>query len=181
MDDEKMKEAWRMNACRSCDNLMKTAMSKDIIEFRHKTALTRLSDRYRRFFTVGFIMVPASVAWAMNPIFDGPMRMPVIFFLVFYFLLCGFMDLALYRKINAIDVLEMTTGEVIERAKSCKRLHFRFIMILLPLAVLFVTVLVTYFIDDRYIIIGICTGGTIGLLIGSKFLMNFIDDYKNIS
>ncbi len=182
MEDEKMKEAWRMKSSSLYEEtILSQARSNAIIDFKHKTALNRLSDRYRRFFTVAFIFAPVSLIWTSNPLFDGKLQYPLMIYMFIYFMICGIMDLYLYKKVNEIDILAMPTAKVISLAKSCRKLHIRFIFILLPLAAIFIGLLVSQFIDDKIILLCMLIGGGLGLIIGSVFLINFMQDYKRLS
>lgn len=181
MDDDKMKAAWRNRNCDSSSGLINEANSKDIMDFRRETSLERLANRYKRFFMLGFCMIPLVPAWVLAGVLTGPYQIPMMIFGMLYFLLCGCMDVYLYNQVREINVFTMTTGEVIEKAAKCRKLHLRYIMILLPLAIFLIIGLALINIDNKTMVLGICFGCAVGLAIGIMQLSRFMDDYRAIN
>lgn len=181
MDDLKMKAAWRNRNCDSSAELINEANSKDIMDFRRETALDHLANRYKRFFTLAFCMVPLVPCWVLADILTGPYKIPMIILGVFYFLLCGCMDVYLYNQVREINVFTMTTGEVIEKAARCRKLHLQCILVLLPLALLIVVGIALMNVDNKPVVIGVCCGCAAGLALGLMQLSKFMDDYRAIN
>lgn len=180
MDDKKMKETWRRRPCSDARCLIEEARSKEILTFRRKTALQRLADRYRVFYTVAFCMIPANILFLRN-IFDGyDTNYALMYAFALYFLTAGCMDVYLHMRIRRIDVLEMPTSEVIREALDCRKWHLRFMMILLPAAIALIVMMAMCFDTDKYVIYGMLTGGACGIAIGLKAFSDFMNDYRQL-
>lgn len=148
---------------------------------RRKTALQRLSLRYLRFsrMSVGFMVLPVIYIFdkAIEPL---SLRLSLSIFMILFFALASVMDYMLYRKINEIQVDRMSVTEVVRASMLCRKYHHRCIMVLMPMALIFVVTLVWIFSDNIYIMAGIATGFIFGLAIGLRKYLDFMYDYRII-
>ena len=155
----------------------------NIIIGKRKTALQNLADRYKRFSTMGVILILLSMSYIFNPhIIPGDLRWRVGIGIAFalYALTASVMDRWLYNGIRSIDVVTMSVKEVIGKALFYRKRHLQFIAVLLP----FVLVIIGAFAwkgDNIYFRLGILVGFIAGTAIGIFHLMNFLTDYRAIT
>lgn len=178
MDEERMKESWRKSGAGDNGSLLDSALSPEILRGKRKTALTRLADRYRRFYTIAFVFAGISLMWTTNPIFDENVRVPMSIFLVVFFLACGVMDWHLCNKVRDIDIYRMPTAEIIGRAMDCRKLHLQCVMVLMPFAIGFVGFMIWLFSKELPALVGVCLGALVGGVIGTMKFREFMCDYK---
>ena len=150
MDEERMKESWRKSGAGDNGSLLDSALSPEILRGKRKTALTRLADRYRRFYTIAFVFAGISLMWTTNPIFDE----------------------------NDIDIYRMPTAEVIGRAMDCRKLHLQCMLVLMPFAIGFVGFMIWLFSKELPALVGVCLGALVGGVIGTMKFREFMCDYK---
>lgn len=178
MSDDRLKNCWRAGR-----EALRTAIPEggDGVEcLKRHTALERLERRYRFFMLLALACVPLSLSIFTLPEYEGWSRWVLTSAMACYFLLCSGLDFRLLRQIRAIDVLTMPTMEVVERAVSCRRTHLRFVMILLPLALLLVGFMAWGARMDEGMLWGMASGAVAGLLIGAAQLRRFLRDYKAV-
>ncbi len=101
--------------------------------------------------------------------------------MVLYFTTASIMDYWLYRRVSEIDIFTMKVKTVTEIAKTCKKRHHQFMMILIPLCILTLGLMAYCVIDEPYVLIGMITGGAIGLAIGCQKYFDFMKDYHTLS
>ena len=150
---------------------------------KKETALTNLAKRYKRFSTVGLAMILCAFGWlcAQNPIIPNRMRYIVVPVLMLYFATCSIWDWWLYKGVSSIDCFTMSVSEVIDKALYYRKKHLQSMMLLVPFAIIVVGLMAYSFINDRYILIGMCTGGLIGLLVGYRAFREFMDEYRTVT
>ena len=154
-----------------------------IIKGKRKTALQNLADRYKRFSTMGVILILLSTSYIFNPnIIPGNLKWRVGIGIAFalYALTASLMDLWLYNGIRSIDVVTMPVKEVIGKALFYRKRHLQFIAILLP----FVLAIIGAFAwkgDNIYFRLGILVGFIVGTAVGLRHLMAFLADYRTIT
>lgn len=180
MDEERMKESWRKSGAEDNGSLLDSALSPEILRGERKTALTRLADRYRRFYTIAFAFAGISLVWTSNPVFDEAVRLPMSVFLVVYFLARGIMDWHLNNKVRDIDIYRMSTAEVIGRAMDCRKLHLQCMIVLMPFAIGFIGFMIWLFSKELPALIGVCLGVLFGGVFGAMKFREFMRDYKTL-
>ena len=155
---------------------------ESIISGKRKTALDNLTQRYRWFSNLALaflLIVPFNLLnFSLFP--DIEYRMLVIIWFGSFFIICSAMDRWLYYGIKRIDVFSMSVSEVVSKARYYRKWHIRFIFILLPLA-LGCLGLLAYIIDDFYIRLGMVAGFLLGVGLGIRQLLAFLDDYRSIT
>lgn len=155
-----------------------------IMAGKRKSALERLAERYRIFFTIGFLCACwMPLLLSRDGIFpDFPGKSLILAGFAFYFLLCGCMDVFLYRGIKSIDVATMPVAEVIAKSLFYKKRHLQFVAILLPLAFLIVCSL-AYFnrAEGEAVLWGMLFGGIAGGAVGIRQFRKFMADYRDIT
>ena len=90
------------------------------------------------------------------------------------------MDYWLYQGIRSIDCSTMTVSEVSRRALFYRKRHLQFIAILLPIAFIWIGMLVYYINYNKYFIWGIVIGGIIVFDVGFRQLLAFLADYRRV-
>lgn len=155
---------------------------QNIINGKRKTALQNLADRYKRFSTMGIILILLSMSYMFNPNIipgDPTWRIGIGIAFALYALTASVMDCWLYNGIRSIDVVTMPVKEVIGKALFYRKRHLQFIAVLLP----FVLAIIGAFAwkgDNIYFRIGILVGFIAGTAMGIFHLMNFLSDYRAI-
>lgn len=149
---------------------------------RRRTALERLADRYRRFYTIALIMIPTSFMIFSNSHLLPELRNRVLIGVVFsiYFLTSFLMDRYLYHGVREIDCYSMTVNEVASRALKLRRFHLRCMAILLPVALAMVGLALYMFSFDFYFILGVGAGAFVGGLIGFFQYKEFMKEYRTL-
>lgn len=151
----------------------------DII--RRSTALDNLANRYRRFSRLGVVMALFSIVYILNPAFPSPWNIILGVYLIFFFALCSLMDYRLYQEVSEIDIVDMGVEQVAVRALKCRRHHHISMIILMPLAFIFVGSMMILFRNDVYMIAAMCVGLVLGLAIGLYQYFRFMADYRRLT
>lgn len=149
---------------------------------KRRTALDRLADKYRRFYTMALVMAPVSLMLFGNSHMMPDLRHRILVGVTFfiYFFICFLMDRYLYHGIRDIDCYTMTVRQVTEKALKLKKFHLRGIMYLLPMA-LFVFGLLLYMFDfEFYFTLGVCAGALVGGAIGFYQYKEFMKEYHTL-
>lgn len=165
---------WRSAKIRTNSN------SSDISNLRRFTALQSLAQRYRRFALLSLMMLVYTPLLSLGHIFPEEGKVWIVALGCVYFMTASLMDLWLYRGIKGIDLAEMSVSEVLERAMFLRKRHLQFILVLLPLAFMWIALIVSYVTDDRFFLWGIITGAAVGFIIGLYHLARFLDDYRSL-
>lgn len=155
----------------------------DIISGRHRTALTRLAERYKWFSNIAIpIMLIVPFTIFHNVLKHTPMNLKLIWviFAMVYFGLCSVMDRWLYNGIKSIDCATMTVNEVSNKALFYRKRHLQFIVVLLPMAIIVIGSLMMLTDITPYFIYGVIAGGILGLVLGLRQFLNFMADYKSL-
>lgn len=148
------------------------------------TAREDLAARYKRFMIVGFMMgilFPMFLFTSRSDFFPDETIKYVSTALFFsYFITAGVMDAYLYNEVKGIDLAVMTVNQVIRRARTLKRRHHIFMIILIPFAVVCLTVFAIPLIHEPFIISGMIAGGIAGLAIGLRQYFRMMRDYREM-
>lgn len=148
------------------------------------TAREDLAARYKRFMAVAFIMglfFPIFLITSpAGPFPEGTIKYVSAALFFSYFITAGIMDAYLYNEVKGIDLAVMTVNQVIRRARTLKRRHHIFMIILIPFAVVCLTVFVIPLINEPFIISGMIAGGIAGLAIGLRQYFRMMRDYREM-
>ena len=169
-----LKRNWAMSQFRR----MKEDIVEEVMAGRRQSALQSLAVRYRRFSNISLVMIAWSVYMYFNPVMPERWRFITSILFGVYFLTVSIMDYWLYRGIRSIDLAEMSMRAVILKAAFYRKRHLQFVAILLPMALALVGLLVWQFTDNTTALAGVIFGMLVGLAIGFRQLMKFLDDYR---
>lgn len=100
--------------------------------------------------------------------------------IISFFAAAALMDCYLYRGIRSIDLSAMGVEEVARKARSYRRLHHIFQIILIPWAIVILWVYFTSFAQEEAMIWGIAAGGLLGLGIGLAVYRQMMRDYRSM-
>lgn len=184
-DLDQLKEMWS-DLNRRIERLENQTLEEGIRVTSGKitTACEDLASRYKRFMIIGFLMgVVFPVFLIMSPADffpDGAMKYvsAALFFL--YFITAAVMDSYLYNEVKSIDLAMMTVNQVIHKARTLKRRHHIFMIILIPFAVVTLAVFSIPLLNEPFIITGMITGGVVGLCIGLRQYFRMMRDYREM-
>lgn len=179
MTPEEMKTAWESTSTR-LNNLENNyyQMMQSAREGKKKTALESLITQYKSFSVVALICTVLSVPYAMLPVINERLRLPLAILMAVYFATASLMDYWLYLKMSGIDIFEMGVGRVAELARLYRKRHHQFMMVLIPYAIVMVGFIAYAISDQQAAIYGIIIGAIIGLAIGIRFYLKFMNNYK---
>lgn len=148
------------------------------------TAREDLATRYKRFMIIGFVMgvfFPLFLILSPTDFFpDGTMKYVASAPFFSYFITAAVMDSYLYNEVRSMDLAMMTVSQVIHKARTLKRRHHIFMIILIPFAVITLAVFAIPLLDDPFIIAGMITGGGVGLCIGLRQYFRMMRDYRDM-
>lgn len=148
------------------------------------TAREDLATRYKRFMIIGFVMgifFPLFLIMSPTDFFpDGTMKYVASALFFSYFITAAVMDSFLYNEVRSMDLAMMTVSQVIHKARTLKRRHHIFMIILIPFAVITLAVFAIPLLDDPFIIAGMITGGVVGLCIGLRQYFRMMRDYREM-
>lgn len=181
MTNEEMIKAWVMldERMSRMEKTLSETLDFDKIK-RRKTALDRLARRYRRLSAIGLAALGFPILYMVGDIVTGEWRIPVSVYMAVYFIICSIMDHDLYLRIKGIDIEEMTVEEVADKALGCRKRHHIYMMVLIPLAIVFLAMLAMAAENNGAILTGMVIGGVVGLAIGLRQYFNFMRDYREI-
>lgn len=148
------------------------------------TAREDLATRYKRFMIIGFVMgvfFPLFLIVSPTDFFpDGTVKYVASALFFSYFITAAVMDSYLYNEVRSMDLAMMTVSQVIHKARTLKRRHHIFMIILIPFAVITLAVFAIPLLDDPFIIAGMITGGVVGLCIGLRQYFRMMRDYREM-
>lgn len=140
-----------------------------------RTALQRLGDQYRRFSILSLIFMFCGTGSLWNT------GIRSIWLIAVFIILLGaasITDHYLTLKIRAIDPMTMSVTEVLQRTLDCRKIHIRWVVFAVPVVIGWCAAMAWYLKADIYAVSGICFGAIVGLTIGIRVLMNFMNDYR---
>lgn len=179
MKPEEMKKAWN-DTGNSLGNRSQTP-DPNIIAAK-KTSLDSLRDRYRRFFTIGFIMAAVSfIMFGHSNMLPEEFRLPVSMAFFLYFIIAALMDLWLWKELGRINPVTMTVTEVAGKAMLYRKRHLQFMIVLIPMAITLIGLLCYAFSSEIYFIYGVATGAVLGIIFGIREFRRFMADYRRLS
>lgn len=156
---------------------------RNIIDGKRQTALQRLAKRYKRFSDMALIFILMCIPLGMNGVLPaGATKWCLVVFYGVMMLVSSTMDRWLYIGISSIDVAAMPVSEVIRLATFYRKRHLQFVMILLPMAFIFIggMIWLAIYNNATYYLGGMFAGAVIGFIIGLRELRKFMDDYREI-
>lgn len=184
-DLDRLKEMWS-DLNRRIERLENQTIQEGIkvTSGKIKTACEDLASRYKRFMIIGFLMgiaFPVYLITSPSDFFPDDLMKYVsaaLFFL--YFITAAVMDSYLYNEVKSMDLSMMTVHQVIHKARTLKRRHHIFMIILIPFAVVTFAIFAIPFLNEPVIITGMITGGVVGLCIGLRQYFRMMRDYREM-
>lgn len=181
MNPEELKDKWRsLNASRRPDNgepapFYNDPLVDNVTSGRVTSARDRLMRRYRMMFSA---LAPIGIGCALSTRSFFPWW-GIVAILVF-FLVAASMDYYLYRGIRSIDLSVDGVEKVAEKARFFRRRHHLFQLILLPLAIVVVSIYFSTFREEamRW---GLYAGLAFGAVVGLAIYIQMMRDYKSMS
>lgn len=156
-----------------------------VVDSDRHTALQRLAVRYRRFSNLALICILWCPLFAFShaiEVSDQRLRMALAIYAGVYFLICSVMDRWLYHGILSIDCAVLPVSEVLSRTLFYRKRHLQFMIVLIPMAVVFIGGMAWLGgIDEPYFLAGIITGALVGLALGTRQFLKFMADYRDIT
>lgn len=156
-----------------------------VIDNRRQPALQRLAARYNRFSNLALICILWCPFFALSHVIevsDQRLRLALSIYAGIYFLICSVMDRWLCHGIRGIDCATMPVSEVLRLTLFYRKRHLQFMMVLIPMAVVFVGGMAWLGgADEPYFLWGIVTGVLLGLAVASRQFLLFMSDYKDIT
>ncbi len=181
MTVEELEKAW-LNLSDRIDRIEKNEIDRErLFGMKRKTALDSLASRYRRFSTVAFVMILPGMMSLLNPLSRSDIKWWVAGYCILYMVVAGCMDGWLYKGVSAIDVTSMPVLEVGRLCRFYRRRHHQFMLLLIPLACIFIGLICYAFRFDPYFIAGAVAGCVAGIIIGTVQYLKFVSDYKTVT
>lgn len=149
-------------------------------ETRNKTSLENLAARYRRFSTISLVMMFCGPCYMFNAMFDDEWKIWMSIAFCVYFGVASLMDYRLYLGVKSIDVYDMSISEVCLRARRYRRMHHICMLVLAPAAITLVGLMCLAFGADKWLCAAIGFGFAVGLAIGIRQYMAFMNDYRSL-
>lgn len=182
MDFDKFFKGWRSAGDALDENVLTGVDSAAEFDFRRKSSLERLANRYRNFSIVAGMAAFWSVFayWASN-VHEGH-GWPIWLMLCFevYFVMAALMDYWLYMGIRSIDCATMPVETVFRKSMHYRKRHLQFMAVLIPAATALLVALGIYMRFDKMLIAGMIAGFVFGVAMGVRAFLRFMYDYRKI-
>lgn len=171
MEIEELKQQWeKMN--------IKIAQTELI---KRTTSLDLLIRTYRRFSLLAIFCIFGSFSFYKLIQREELNASPaiVVLFIATMALSSG-VDYYLYRALKRIDLLTMTVSEVSQRATACRRIHLISQLVLLPMAIIFIT-LAAIGATTEALRWGLITGAIFGMIVGINVWLRIMRTYRTLT
>ena len=179
IDIEQMRKAW-LAMGEGLGMKLPTDNNPDNLN-KKKTALDRLRDKYRIFFTISLLMIFVSfMVFSRNPV-GSPLKFWLGVAYAAYFLTACCLDFWLWRGIGTINPLRMSVSEVAGKAMFYRHRHLQFMAVLLPMAIALMFFTGYVFSSEIYLLNGMAVGAFCGLVIGIIQFRRFMAEYRKLS
>ena len=156
-------------------------LAHEAISNNLKTAQELLVRKYSRFIFVSLVMLIYIYLFVMfNQFVVEKFRIPTLIYWSLFFLFEAGIDCYLMLKVKEIDVFNSSITEISRQAKRNWKIHKIAICIGFPLAIGACILFGLLLNADKFVILGMITGGIVGLLIGIRQLMKFLKYYKQL-
>ncbi|MCM1141828.1 MAG: hypothetical protein NC453_24925 [Muribaculum sp.] len=147
-----------------------------------KTALDRLRDKYRVFWTASLLLAFGTfMIFSNSQIIESPLNLWLGVAYAVYFLTVFCMDYWLWRGIGTINPLRMSVSEVAYNAMFYRKRHLQFMAVLIPMAVALLGFTGYVFSSEIYFPYGMIVGAVCGLIIGIIQFRKFMAEYRKLS
>lgn len=156
-------------------------MARSVKENNYKSAQDKLISKYRKFIILEIIMIIWVLMFVMfNPLISDKYRIVLAVYWCIFFLIEVTIDSYLLLKTKEINIYENNIRQTARQAASNWKIHKITLAIGLPLAFGAVILFALALDANQYMMMGIMTGGIIGLIIGIKQLIKFRQYYRQL-
>lgn len=154
-------------------------MARQVMNEKYKTARDRLINKYRGFIIIEFIlMIYISWFFYFNPLVVEKYRLLAIIYWGVFFLGEVAIDFYLMVKIKGIDIYNSSVSTIAKTAAKNWKIHKIAMCIGLPLAIGAIIIFGLALDANEFTIFGMIVGGLVGLIIGIRQLIKFLNYYK---
>lgn len=157
--------------------------SRKVIDKKLSSSKEQLTAIYRRLFIMGCffaILFPSLILTHAMDYPDTVMRYYAAGAFAVFFITTAVMDCNQFNSISDMNLNTMSITEVAARARTLKRRHHIYQLILVPLAIVTLTLFTIPLASDRYTIYGIIFGGIVGMALGLRLYLKIMRGYKNL-
>lgn len=180
LDIQQMRKAWL--AMGECLGMKPAAANKPEGFNKKETALDRLRDKYRMFWTVALLMIFVSfITFSKCLIVESPLNFWLGVAYAVYFLTSCCMDFWLWRGIGTINPLRMGISQVVNKAMFYRKRHLQFMAIIIPMGLTLLIFTGYVFSSETYFLSGMIAGAICGLIIAIIQFRRFMADYRKLS
>lgn len=181
MTPDEMKTAWQELSDRIDKMELRLGAEQEHGErwSQRRTSLDNLSARYRKFSLLALGCTLTSLGFMNFPELPERLRLWLTVGFAIFFATCSVMDYWLYTRTKALNLSAMTVSEVCRKAAGLRRMHHRFMMILIPMAVTILGILAYW--TNEWFRVGMIAGAAVGLIIGLKKYSEFMADYRALT
>ncbi|MCM1318970.1 MAG: hypothetical protein NC217_01140 [Muribaculaceae bacterium] len=155
---------------------------KDPYQFqKKKTALDRLRDKYRIFWTIAPLLAFGTfMIFSRGWLVQTPLNLWLAIAFAVYFMVVFCMEFWLWRGVGTIDPLTMDVAEVMQKSAFYRKRHVQFVFFLIPMAIALLTFTGYVFSYNTDFLNGMITGAICGLIIGIIQFRRFMAEYKKL-
>ena len=177
---EEMREMWNnLNTRLSAIEEENQRLAREITANKYKTARERLIRKYSVFIILGTIMLAYVFFFIyLNPVVLEKYRLVTTIYWIVFFLFEISVDFYLMYRLKRLDIYNSSVSEIAEMAHSNWKIHKIAIAIGLPLAIGAAILMALAMDADQFVIIGMIVGGLVGLAIGIRQLLKFMNYYR---
>ena len=154
-------------------------LARKVIDQNFKSTQEKLVRKYMKFIIVESVMMLwTCLFFVFNPEIVEKYRVLTAIYWGGFFLLEIIFDTYLMMRVKEINVYDSNIDEITHQAAKTWKLHKIFIMIGLPIAIGAAFLFALALDANEFTIAGMVVGGTIGLIIGIRQLMKFLQYYR---
>lgn len=177
---EDMKVMWQQLSARmSSLEEENRRLAKFVRSSDYRSAQEKLVRKYMKFIIVESVMMLwTCLFFVFNPEIVEKYRVLTAIYWGGFFLLEIIFDTYLMMRVKEINVYDSNIDEITHQAAKTWKLHKIFIMIGLPIAIGAAFLFALALDANEFTIAGMVVGGTIGLIIGIRQLMKFLQYYR---
>lgn len=177
---DEMKEMWQELTARvGVLEEENKRLSRIVRNSSYKSTQEKLINKYLKFIFVECVMIIwMSIFLIFNPQVVEKYRLITIIYWGIFFLFEIILDTYLMMRVKAINVYNSNVSEMAIQAAKTWKIHKIGIIIGMPLAIGAV-ILFGFALDaNQFTIAGMIVGGVVGLIIGIRQLMKFLQYYR---
>lgn len=179
-DLEEMKAMWN-DLDQRVRALEENSAAKSCISGYNKirTAREKLIAKYRSFTFLSLLMIVYFPLLFWNlPVSAESYRIPVIIYCTLFFLFEASVDTFLMLRIKSLDVYNSTVSEIARKSAQCWKIHKMAVIAGIPLAAGAFILIFLLMNANLYALLGMITGGLVGLALAIRHLRRIMHYYR---